>query len=695
MSDLLLRGKVDMSSANQSLRESVEQVRRYEHEIESAASSTGRFERTIQQQMREARNLLVQLEQTGRGNTEEFRKAQMQLAQLTDQMQDMRQATQMLASDTASLDVAKNSLTGMVTAMAALQSVTALTGTESQSMNKIMNALKTTIAAVTAAITLANLAQKQFITTMMANPWGLAIAGITAIASALLSLAGSAKEAEKAMADAYAAQLKFYSDAYVEESSFNYNYKMANDEKNSWDVRLRAVHLLNQAYPELEASLDSETKKLKLNAFAWANVSRSIRANAKIKEYQTILENRIKIRDQLMGKAEAAQRNGDLDDAAEYRAQAAALKPEIDKYIRMINEQQISAVRNYRKKKQQPIKIDPPKIKIDAPKEISFDEWKTTFDEEHAIMQQDLQTRADYYKKIYEDQSRSLAERQKAYRDYVDVMEKMKEEELEKYLALRPDTNEKLSFDQLKNAVKQQWDLENQFAAGPNDSWDQKHEKMQAELDYLQEFVNNESNLLDDRLEAYKLFLDKKKELEDEEIVHSQLVIDQTLRAAANITSSVASAIGSIAQMDKDSKDLKAAQILATAIANVLQGYAAASAQAASGGPIAWAAFSIAGLAQVTSVIAEMSNLYNSRPTYAQGGIINGATTIGDYNLARVNSGEMILNGTQQKRMFDILNGENSINRDNLSQKNVVFRISGTELVGVIDNYTRSHRRTI
>jgi hypothetical protein len=32
--------------------------------------------------------------------------------------------------------------------------------------------------------------------------------------------------------------------------------------------------------------------------------------------------------------------------------------------------------------------------------------------------------------------------------------------------------------------------------------------------------------------------------------------------------------------------------------------------------------------------------------SFADGGIIGGTTTIGDYNIARVNKGEMILNGS-------------------------------------------------
>ena len=132
-----------------------------------------------------------------------------------------------------------------------------------------------------------------------------------------------------------------------------------------------------------------------------------------------------------------------------------------------------------------------------------------------------------------------------------------------------------------------------------------------------------------------------------------------------------------------ESKELSIAGIIAEAIANVLKGYATASAESATAGPWAWAAFSMAGLAQVASVIAQIHNLSG----YAEGGIIGGNSYTGDRVLARVNSGEMILNQTQQARLFDM------INFGGAGGGKVEFVIKGTELVGVLNNYSNKVRR--
>lgn len=75
-------------------------------------------------------------------------------------------------------------------------------------------------------------------------------------------------------------------------------------------------------------------------------------------------------------------------------------------------------------------------------------------------------------------------------------------------------------------------------------------------------------------------------------------------------------------------------------------------------------------------------------PKYADGGVFSGATSIGDYNLARVNGGEMILNGSQQRRLFNILNGSNGTSQSSLNGK-VEFKISGSDLKGVLRNYDK------
>lgn len=83
-----------------------------------------------------------------------------------------------------------------------------------------------------------------------------------------------------------------------------------------------------------------------------------------------------------------------------------------------------------------------------------------------------------------------------------------------------------------------------------------------------------------------------------------------------------------------------------------------------------------AGIAAVVAAFALIGN-------FANGGIIGGRATHGDMQFARVNGGELILNGTQQARLFDLLN-EGGI----LANGGVVeFKLRGSDLYGSLKNY--------
>ena len=69
---------------------------------------------------------------------------------------------------------------------------------------------------------------------------------------------------------------------------------------------------------------------------------------------------------------------------------------------------------------------------------------------------------------------------------------------------------------------------------------------------------------------------------------------------------------------------------------------------------------------------------------YANGGVVGGSQYAGDALLARVNSGEMILNGSQQKNLFDLLDKGAT---GNVYSGNVNFVIRGKDLHGVLLNY--------
>ena len=81
-----------------------------------------------------------------------------------------------------------------------------------------------------------------------------------------------------------------------------------------------------------------------------------------------------------------------------------------------------------------------------------------------------------------------------------------------------------------------------------------------------------------------------------------------------------------------------------------------------------------------------------SKSKFANGGIVPGPSKIGDFNLVRVNGGELILNQRQQKNLFDMID-KNRVNTVNNTTGNVVFTIQGDKLVGVIDNYNKKRGR--
>lgn len=98
-----------------------------------------------------------------------------------------------------------------------------------------------------------------------------------------------------------------------------------------------------------------------------------------------------------------------------------------------------------------------------------------------------------------------------------------------------------------------------------------------------------------------------------------------------------------------------------------------------------------ANIAAIATVVALVTSMFASIPAFATGGIVGGNSTVGDHNLVRVNSGEMILNGRQQKKLFNLLNGNSSFNSGSGGQ--VEFKIRGSELYGVLNNYNAKRNK--
>lgn len=92
--------------------------------------------------------------------------------------------------------------------------------------------------------------------------------------------------------------------------------------------------------------------------------------------------------------------------------------------------------------------------------------------------------------------------------------------------------------------------------------------------------------------------------------------------------------------------------------------------------------------AAVASVIAAFATM----PQFANGGVVDGSSFFGDKILARVNSGEMILNKSQQSNLFNLLDGGSPVKGGAMSGE-VEFKISDKALVGVLKQHSNRTNR--
>lgn len=103
----------------------------------------------------------------------------------------------------------------------------------------------------------------------------------------------------------------------------------------------------------------------------------------------------------------------------------------------------------------------------------------------------------------------------------------------------------------------------------------------------------------------------------------------------------------------------------------------------ASGIPYPWNLVAIG--TTVASIIAALAT-----QAFAEGGIVGGTSFKGDKIYARLNSGEMVLNGRQQANLFNMIN-----NGGMMAGGQVQFKIQGRELVGVLNNYNNKRNKVL
>lgn len=158
----------------------------------------------------------------------------------------------------------------------------------------------------------------------------------------------------------------------------------------------------------------------------------------------------------------------------------------------------------------------------------------------------------------------------------------------------------------------------------------------------------------------------------------------ETAATAAKLTGAEVSVTASATQASAQT----AAAAVDTAATEVMLDNAKKRAAAGIGAAAAEAASSVAmtpwvGPVLAAAAFASMLALMTRLPKMSTGGVFAG-NAHGDMNLARVNGGEMILNKSQQARLFNILDGKAGIGGGRNTE--IVFKIDGTTLKGVMRN---------
>lgn len=140
----------------------------------------------------------------------------------------------------------------------------------------------------------------------------------------------------------------------------------------------------------------------------------------------------------------------------------------------------------------------------------------------------------------------------------------------------------------------------------------------------------------------------------------------------SNLMTSVAAAIPAIDALNAKKKE--------ESVANTEAAVTGAASSVASI-PFVGAALAVAAIA---SVLAALANI----PKYATGGIVGGSSFFGDHMIARVNSGEMILNQSQQGKLFNMINNGGASNHITVDGE---ARVSGKAMYITIRNYMKAN----
>lgn len=174
------------------------------------------------------------------------------------------------------------------------------------------------------------------------------------------------------------------------------------------------------------------------------------------------------------------------------------------------------------------------------------------------------------------------------------------------------------------------------------------------------------------------------KAKETEAIIIKTVDLAKKAEAATDIATTATKVSNSATQVA--SEGTAAAATVAAATTEV----AANTAVAATGAAASVSSVPFVGLALAAAAVAGIIALFASLPKFANGGVISGGPSSGDKILARVNAGEMILNGRQQSNLFNALNSGKAATGGNHISSTVTTKVRAKDIILTINNELKS-----
>jgi hypothetical protein len=233
-----------------------------------------------------------------------------------------------------------------------------------------------------------------------------------------------------------------------------------------------------------------------------------------------------------------------------------------------------------------------------------------------------------------------------------------------KSIAFNPTSDESMKYDPNQYFQSVYGQLKPENILGTSDAWESYKDTITECFNSIGESFDNLTEWTDN----FEPFIDEQKKMKKTAMENAQA---QSLAAQA-----VASFGAALAGLDDPGA--KAAGTVLQALASIAMGFAMASVQAATLGPIGWIAWVAAGIAAFATMISTVHQLTG----FAEGGIVKGNSYSGD-NIyaggAMVNAGEVVLNKAQQGNLASQLQG------NGLQNLNVAGRIKGTDIILSVD----------